>query len=90
MKRFAPNLKRLAVVSSVALGLATVTSWYNYRSYWHGTIRRVQTVDFNILSHLLPTKLSHALINRDLEELQRTLDSNYGYFGMEKSGKVSK
>ena len=82
MKQFAPNLKRLAVVSSVALGLATVASWYNYRSYWHGTIRRVQTVDFNILSHVLPTKLSYALINRDLEELQRTLDSNYGYFGM--------
>ena len=82
MKRFAPNLKRLAVVSSVALGLAAVASWYNYRSYWHGTIRRVQTVDFNILSHVLPTKLSYALINRDLKELQRTLDSSYGYFGM--------
>ena len=82
MKRFAPNLKRLAVVSSMALGLATVASWYSYRSYWHGTIRRVQTVDFNILSHLLPTKLSYALINRELTELQRTLDSNYGYFGM--------
>ena len=82
MKQFAPSLGRLVVVSSVALGLATVASWYNYRGYWHGTIRRVQTADFNILSHVLPTKLSYVLINQDIEELQRSLNSNYGYFGM--------
>ena len=82
MKRIAKTLIRLAVFSSTALGLATVSSWHSHRGYWHGTIRRVQTVDFNLLSHVLPTKLSYALIEQDIEELQRTLDSNYGYFGM--------
>ncbi|MBD2730259.1 HAMP domain-containing histidine kinase [Nostoc sp. FACHB-892] len=42
----------------------------------------VQTVDFNILSYTLPMKVSYTLIKGDLEELQRTLDSNYGLFGL--------
>lgn len=82
MKQIAKTLTRLAVFSSTALSLAIVSSWYSHRGYWHGTIRRVQTVDFNLLSHVLPTKLSYALIEQDIKELQRTLNSNYGYFGM--------
>ena len=54
----------------------------HHHSYWNGTIERVQTVDFNMLSHMLPTKLSQAIIEGDSEEIQRTLDSNYGLFGL--------
>ena len=55
---------------------------HNHEYYWQGTIRRVQTVDFNLLSHTLPTKLSYLLIEKDIEELQKTLNSSYGYFGL--------
>ncbi len=82
MKQIVSILGKLAVVSSTAFGLASITSYSLYQGYWHGTIRRVQTVDFNILSHTLPTKLSFALINQNVEELQRTLNSNYGLFGI--------
>ena len=75
-------LSNLVATVSITFGLATTFSWYNYKSYWHGTIRRVQTIDFNILSHILPTKLSYLLIHQDIEELQLTLNSNYGYFGI--------
>ena len=53
-----------------------------YQSYWNGTIFAVQTTDFNILSHTLPTKLSYILLHEDAEELRRTLNSNYGFFGI--------
>jgi len=42
----------------------------------------VQTTDFNILSHILPTKLSYLLLVNDATEIQRTLNSNYGLFGI--------
>ncbi|MEG4458011.1 type II toxin-antitoxin system HicA family toxin [Microcoleus sp. N9_A1] len=57
-------------------------NWENYKNYWHGTIFAVQTVDFNMLSHTLPVKLSYTLLQGNIEELQRTLDSNYGLFGL--------
>lgn len=44
---------RLGLILSTAFVLASIANWFNYRSYWHGTIRRVQTVDFNLLSHTL-------------------------------------
>jgi len=51
-------------------------------SYWGGTIHRVQTVDFNMLHHTLPTTLSHDIVaNRD-DLIQKVLDSNYGLFGL--------
>ncbi|MCL1468152.1 CHAT domain-containing protein [Argonema galeatum] len=53
-----------------------------YQSYWNGTIFAVQTTDFNILYHTLPTKLSYILLHGDVEELRRTLNSNYGFFGL--------
>ena len=55
---------------------------FRSKSYWNGTIERVQTVDFNMLSHMLPTKLSQSLMAGDAQEIQRTLDSNYGLFGL--------
>lgn len=92
MKFIEANLEKVLIVSAIlgrflltttsALGVATAANWANHKSYWEGTIFRVQTTDFNILSHTLPTKLSYALQKRDYVELQRTLDSNYGLFGM--------
>jgi hypothetical protein len=67
--------------------VAAVSIWFNlckahYESYWDGTIFRVQTVDFNILHHTLPTTLS-VLISAGRDDLiQRVLDANYGIFGL--------
>jgi len=82
MKPLLYALGRLAIVSVSAFGIATAVNLRNHQGYWHGTIFRVQTVDFNMLSHMAPTKLSQVLWSGDREELQRTLDSNYGLFGM--------
>ncbi|MGK7940846.1 MAG: hypothetical protein AB4062_11995 [Crocosphaera sp.] len=82
LQHFGLSIGRLTLISSVALTLGMFASWSHYKGYWKGTIRRVQTVDFNLLSHTLPTKLSYALLNKDIDEIQRTLDSNYGLFGL--------
>ena len=75
----------------VKLWLALILGWLMvsilvgyviHESYWNKTIRRVQTVDFNMLQHALPVKLSHLLHERGLDELQTTLDSTYGHFGL--------
>ncbi|MEZ2248118.1 type II toxin-antitoxin system HicA family toxin [Microcoleus sp.] len=76
------SLGRLSLIATFSLGLGTLKNWGHYNSYWHGTIFRVQTVDFNILSHTLPGKLSYTLLQGNTGELQRTLDSNYGLFGL--------
>ncbi|MEG4229452.1 hypothetical protein QUA35_29780 [Microcoleus sp. N9_B2] len=76
------SLGRFTLIATFSLGLATVKNWENYKNYWHGTIFAVQTVDFNMLSHTLPVKLSYTLLQGNIEELQRTLDSNYGLFGL--------
>ena len=76
------GLGRLTAIATFSLGLGTLKNWGHYNSYWHGTIFRVQTVDFNMLSHTLPGKLSYTLLEGNIGELQRTLDSNYGLFGL--------
>jgi len=54
----------------------------HYQSYWLGTIAKVQTTDFNLLHHTLPITLS-AMIQEGRDDLiQKTLDSNYGLFGL--------
>jgi hypothetical protein len=82
MNRIIAALGRLAVIGSTAFGIAAFASIESHRSYWQGTIRNVQTVDFNMLSSTLPTKLSYALLNNNAQELQRTINSNYGLFGI--------
>ena len=82
MKSILFSLSRAVAIGVSALGIATTANWANHKSYWEGTIERVQTTDFNILSHTLPTKLSYTLIAGDIEELQQTLNSNYGLFGL--------
>lgn len=76
------SIIRFAITSSVAFSTATFSNWIDYKSYWNGTIYRTQTVDFNMLSYTLPTKLSYALQQKDTAEVQRTLNSNYGLFGL--------
>lgn len=70
------SIIRFAITSSVAFSAATFSNWIDYKNYWDGTIYRTQTVDFNMLSHTLPTKLSYALQQKDTAEVQRTLNSN--------------
>jgi hypothetical protein len=82
MKPIVAIIGRITIIASTALGLSTGINYSNHKGYWEGTIYRVQTVDFNLLSHSLPTKLSYALIEDNEEEVQRTLDSNYGLFGL--------
>jgi FtsZ-binding cell division protein ZapB len=69
-----------------ALAFSSLTSlsvvYLTHKNYWEITIYRVQTVDFNILSNVLPSKLSTQLLTNDRKGLQSTLDSNYGLFGM--------
>jgi hypothetical protein len=64
-----------------ALIFASVLNYFNHKAYYT-TIRNTQTVDFNILANTLPTKLSQALQKGNLEEIQRTVNSNYGLFGI--------
>lgn len=79
---FVNPISRFFYMSVVVVAASTSQNYVNYRGYWHGTIRRVQTVDFNILSHTLPNKLSQALAIGDKEEIQRTINSNFGLFGI--------
>lgn len=54
----------------------------HYESYWNGTIFRVQTVDFNLLHHTLPSTLSQLILAGKDEEVQRVLNATYGIFGI--------
>jgi Txe/YoeB family toxin of toxin-antitoxin system len=74
-------MRKLLVCLPASLLLALGINYSNYRNYYD-SLYKVQTVDINILANLLPTKLSLALINKDKNEIQRTIDSNYGYFGI--------
>lgn len=76
------GLSRLCFITAAAFGMATASNYGNYQSYWNGTIFAVQSLDFNILAHTLPTKLSYSLLQGEVEELQRTLNSNNGLFGL--------
>jgi hypothetical protein len=69
-------------VTALFFGISTLASKASWDNYWNTTIYRVQTIDFNMLSHTLPTKLSYLLLVNDKTEIQRTLNSNYGIFGI--------
>ncbi|MEB3146535.1 MAG: hypothetical protein VKL02_10410 [Cylindrospermopsis raciborskii 1523720] len=75
-------LVRLGIITSVFTGIGSIIASNIHNYYWNKTIFQVQTVDFNILSHTLPTKLSYVMIKQNQEEIQRTLDSNYSLFGL--------
>jgi hypothetical protein len=68
-----------AILLSAGTGIGVV--YLNYHSYWKVTIYRTQTVDFNMLANLLPSKVSTHLLKNDSKGLQEVLDTNYGLFG---------
>lgn len=76
-----PGLRLLGFIS-VGFGLGMLANIATHWNYWNGTIRAVQTVDFNILTHTLPYKLSTLLLADDRKNIQRTIDSNAGLFGI--------
>jgi hypothetical protein len=74
-------MRKLLISLPTSFLLALGLNWNNHSSY-NNTLYKVQTVDFNILANTLPTKLSFALRNKNQDEIQRTIDSNFGYFGL--------
>lgn len=76
------SILRLSLSGMIPFAVSGFLSFESYNNYWDRTIFRVQTVDFNILSHTLPAKLSYAITQNQTEEVQRTLDSNYSLFGL--------
>jgi hypothetical protein len=80
-------LIRAGITSVFSVGIACGVVWLNRYNYFAGTIHRTQTVDFNVLSNLLPTKISIYLSKvplsiDNIDGLQKSLDSNYGLFGI--------
>lgn len=73
---------QFGATSLFSILLAIIIMDANYKDYWDITIYRTQTVDFNILANLLPTKLSMQLSRNDTKGIQETLDSNFGLFGI--------
>jgi len=85
MDKFFLSLDKRIVIPAVAV--AGFALWLflceaNYQSYWNQTIYRVQTTDFNLLHHTLPTTLSELIIAGRDDLVQQTLDSTYGIFGL--------
>lgn len=72
----------LPTVFLVALLLWVGLCRSHYESYWNGTIHKVQTVDFNILHHTLPSTLSMLILAGREDEIQKVLDCNFGIFGL--------
>jgi uncharacterized protein YozE (UPF0346 family) len=81
MKITYAKLGRIVVIFLASIGTTSSLNYANYQRY-NSSIFATQTVDFNILAHTLPTKLSYAFTKGDFEELQKTLNSNYGLFGL--------
>ncbi|MBU6453702.1 MAG: hypothetical protein KGS72_18120 [Cyanobacteria bacterium REEB67] len=65
-----------------ALSLWLFLCQTHYESYWNGTIRKVQTTDFNILHHTMPVTLSALILAGRDDLVQQALDSSYGLFGL--------
>jgi hypothetical protein len=65
-----------------ALSLWLFLCHTHYESYWNGTIRKVQTTDFNILHHTMPVTLSALILAGRDDLVQQALDSSYGLFGL--------
>ena len=83
---FAKQALYFAGRAAVAGVLPAIATYYwtssNHYNYWDQTIFAVQTIDFKILANTLPTKLSALIVQNDAEEIQRTLQSNTGRFGI--------
>lgn len=76
--------KRVVVPLIVAAGCCAwlILCHAHYKSYWFGTIYRVQTTDFNLMHHVLPQTLSQMIIAGRVDLIQEALDSSFGLFGL--------
>ncbi len=79
------SIKKRFIIPLIVI--AGIGSWLilchaHYKSYWFGTIYRVQTTDFNLLHHILPQTLSQMIIAGRIDLIQETLDSTFGLFGL--------
>jgi len=72
----------LPVVFLIGVALWLFLCHEQHNSYWLGTIYKVQTTDFNLLHHTLPSTLSQLIIADRDDLVQNVLDSNYGLFGL--------
>jgi len=79
---WASRITRIVAVTTAFFGVGTWLIERGHAGYWKTTIFQVQTVDFNILSHTLPTTLSLAVMREDWVAIQKILDSNYSLFGL--------
>lgn len=84
LKKFLPatKLNRFILFFCGSALFALGLSYYNHHRYWNGTIKSVQTTQLNIFSHTLPTKLSLLVKNQDKEEIDKVLNSAYGFIGL--------
>jgi hypothetical protein len=85
MDKFFLSINNRILLPVVFLGGIIV--WFflceaHYQSYWNGTIYRVQTTDFNLLHHTLPSTLSQLIIAGRDDEVQSVLDATFGIFGL--------
>lgn len=85
MDQFILSAKKRILVPGVLL--VVLCGWLgicyaHYMSYWHGTIFRVQTTDFNLLHRTLPPLLSRMIMEGRDDLIQDTLNSTYGLFGL--------
>ena len=85
MDQLIVSLKKRILIP--ALIVAGILIWFSlcrafYESYWTGTVHRVQTVDFNLLHHTLPSTLSQLIVSGRDDQIQDVLDSTYGLFGL--------
>jgi len=76
------RIARFVAITTVFLITGGFLIERGHKAYWKTTIFQVQTVDFNILAHTLPTTLSLALLRKDWATIQKILDSNYSLFGL--------
>ena len=53
-----------------------------HRSYWNTTLKRVQTVDFNMLHASVPYAIAFLEEKKHPELIPQILNSNFGLFGM--------
>lgn len=79
------KISRISIMILVSL-VVLVLLWgtLNYFSYnrYHQTIYRTQTIDFNMLHHFAPAKLSMALIANDERAINEALRSNFRVFDL--------
>lgn len=85
LDQFIVSLKKRILIPAVLV--CGVLIWFSlcrayYESYWTGTVHRVQTVDFNLLHHTLPSTLSQLIVSGRDDQIQKVLDSTYGLFGL--------